>query len=328
MNLVSDSPPLQEEFFEYNNVIKSLRHTVLSKKEALKMKEDQEKLVTNYQYTEQEINQAVKAKKALTHTVANIGAEKMRIALAVQAAQQSVDESRYKMDEITKKFLEASDGPQKSVLEGALEQEKIILSEKEAALQKYQDDEKKILTAEENRKNRLKQSSKIQNWVQVNERAKIANENADVEAYKVELERMNLGEKGKDFDPYARRKVRPQILWDVGKDKPKDNQNQNQEISDSKKVEGSGLRINEKGESKTIELHKPAEASIGNPMKKMGLKSTDESHDLAIDEELIARSNMNLGIGHSTSKGSSILGRVRKGLSLDEYLMKKAAGAL
>jgi RNA polymerase-associated protein RTF1 len=328
MSRVSDSPLLPSEFHDYVNYLKNnrLQAELLSKREASKMKDVQEKLVTNYHYTEQDIDEAVKAKKALTTTVANIGGEKMRAALAVQAAQQNVDESRSKVDEITKNFLEVFDDREKTDLEKELIKEKKSLSENLLTLQKCMEEEKKILAAEESRKNRMKQSTKIQNWVKVNERAKAANKNADVEAYKIELERMSHGGKEKEFDPFARRKVRPQILWDVGKDKSKDN-DQNLENADAKKSEGTGLLDADNTESKNSGPHDPTETTIGQAAKNPKLKHSDELHDLAIDEELIARGNIQQGNGHS-NKGSSLLGRVRKGLSLDEYLMKKAAGTL
>jgi RNA polymerase-associated protein RTF1 len=193
--------------------------------------------------------------------------------------------------------------------------------EKDLILERCIEEEKKILYAEEIRKNRMKQSSKIQNWVKVNERARAANKNADVEAYKVELERLSLGGKDNDFDPYARRKMRPQILWDVGKDKS-DEKNEAPELA--KKNEASVSHDGAKNDSTNPEVSIGKENSSEPESHNRVLKNLD---DLAIDEELIARSSIELSVTHA-NKGLAIIGRVRKGLSLDEYLVRKAAGTL
>merc|ERR1712087_941576 len=70
---------------------------------------------------------------------------------------------------------------------------------------------------DQDRINKLKKSSKVQNWAKVNQRARLANQNADFRAYKEEQEREKTqGSAEPKFDPYARRRQKPKNLWEVG----------------------------------------------------------------------------------------------------------------
>merc|ERR1712013_737720 len=62
-----------------------------------------------------------------------------------------------------------------------------------------------------------KKSSKVQDWAKVNQRARLANQNADFRAYRQEQEREKTqGLVEPKFDPYARRRQKPKNLWEVG----------------------------------------------------------------------------------------------------------------
>jgi hypothetical protein len=64
------------------------------------------------------------------------------------------------------------------------------------------------------------------NWAKVNQRNKELNEAADFEAFKEQKARAEAEAKSggqPKFNPYARRKVKPKMLWEVGqKDEKKD----------------------------------------------------------------------------------------------------------
>ena len=215
MITVSDHRPTPDDVTKYVSQLKTDRQTdsILSKKKAIKLRKKQDNLVNNYTYTKEDIERLVTEKKKRNKKSSNIGLEKTRIAIAVQAAKDAVKEAERRLEETKIEQMEADDsmvGITQSNVTKAME----ALEDANVLLQERLEEQKRILKDEEDRINRLKGSSKVQNWVKVNQRARLANQNADFQSYKEQLakEKAEASAEPK-FDPFARRKVKPKNLW-------------------------------------------------------------------------------------------------------------------
>ena len=96
------------------------------------------------------------------------------------------------------------------------------LEEAKKNLQEKEEEERALKATVEERKRKLAKRAQNRNWAAVNKRALQANQLADLEANKSQKEGTSLtssGKKEEKFNPYARRKIKPKILWEVGRAK-------------------------------------------------------------------------------------------------------------
>jgi len=321
MNGISDSRPSQDDVKQYLNQVKNRRGEVPTKKEVMKMMKAQDHLVTNYVYTKEDIDKTIAERKG--KKISNIGAEKSRVNLAVQASMANLAEAKAKHDELERRLLEAVDQGEEDTLTNKVNLAKEEISDLEADLEQIKEDQKKVLRAEANRKIRSKKS-KLQDLVTLNERAKKANKVADVEAYRADQERSKKKEAGVKpaFNPYARRQVKAKILWQVGQDKEVDPKKAPEVVKTETKddvIKAAGRDDSDEGGNGDKDTHRDQH----NGLKE---KLVDQIQDLAIDDENFLEDNddaIEYGFG---DKPTAV--RVRKGISLQEYLERKEAGTL
>mmetsp|Transcript_9247 Transcript_9247/g.16809 ORF Transcript_9247/g.16809 Transcript_9247/m.16809 type:complete len:150 (-) Transcript_9247:363-812(-) len=148
------------------------------------------------------------------------------------------------------------------------------------------------------------------------------NRQADVGAFKEKDTAVDRAASGKPvFNPYARRKVKPKILWEVG---------QKEEKKDGEEKKDTEVATAGPNAAPQTNGEKNADADSTPPLvqEQHGKAAAlSQSHQFNIDEEIMAQSSFTTGIGGLTSK-KSIANRVRKGLSLAEYQERKGAGTL
>jgi RNA polymerase-associated protein RTF1 len=311
MYLVSDEAPKEKDVRQYISVQKNLRAEVLSKRRAIKLRRLQDDLVNNYRYTKEDIERNLETRKKEGKSAANLGSELTRVTIAVQGAKHSIEETERKLGEAKRISLEYSGHNEKEELElsNNVKDAERALDDAKAGLEKRVEDERNTIAAVEDRKRRLTKRSKDINWAKVNQRALEANQKVDREANKVQ--EVSAAGKKTEFNPYARRKVRPKILWKVGQTEPED--------KDDEAAVGE-----EKKESRE-EIAKDDKAMEDTPGLIPELNEKDaglnENHQFAIDEEVLA----GRGAG---SKNRVTKQRIRKGLSLSDYLERKASGSL
>jgi RNA polymerase-associated protein RTF1 len=164
------------------------------------------------------------------------------------------------------------------------------------------------------RKSKLTMRSKDQNWAKVNERALQANQRAAREVKEKKDDVTASGTKKVEFNPFARRRVKPKVLWDVGQDAPTDK---------TKEVEDEHAKNDEKNKSRD---ESPADEPylVHEPKDKSTV--IGDVHQFAIDEESLAQaSTLGLRLG---VKKRMVPSRKRNGLSLNDYLQRKDAGTL
>lgn len=288
IKLISDNKATENDIFLYKTEMKNQRQQVLSVKEASKIRRKQDELVSTYTYTTEDIENNLRNRKKKGQTAANLGLEQTRSAIAVQAARAALEEAKV--------LARSGDDTGLAVAEKALEG---ILQEEQAVLEKVK-----------SRKDRLTLRGADKKWAKVNQRALEMNQKLDRGALRdMEAERKEAESKPK-FNPYARRKVKPKILWEVG-------QTENEEKEESKEGE-TGENATEKEQESTPSL-------VQEQQEKAAALS--QSHQFAIDEEILAQSSFTNGITGLSVK-RPVRQRVRKGLSLNEYLEKKGAGTL
>ncbi|KAL7521219.1 hypothetical protein ACHAWX_005912 [Stephanocyclus meneghinianus] len=323
MITVSDHRPTLDDVTKYVSQLKTDRQTdiILSKKKAIKLRKKQDSLVNNYTYTKEDIERLVTEKKKRNKKASNIGLEKTRIAIAVQAAEDAVKEAERRLEEAKIEQLEADDsmvGITQSNVTKAME----ALEDANVLLQERLEEQKRILKDEEDRINRLKGSSKVQNWVKVNQRAKLANQNADFQSYKEQLAKEKAESSAEPkFDPFARRKVKPKNLWEVG---TKQSSDKNTDAN------SNGLIEEEKKDSH------PSERDDSNAVKDFDKENnredvteaqkhdaTGQSAPFVYDDDINIGDTANLGLGMK-----KLGNRARRGISLEDYQSRKAAGTL
>ena len=316
MITVSDHRPSSEDVGKYISQLKTdrLSDTILMKKKAIKLRKRQDNLVTNYTYTKEDIEKLVNEKKKRNKKASNIGLEKTHIAIAVQAAQDAVKEAERRIEEAKIQQMEA-DEDDSAKANSNLIQAQEALEDAKKILEERIEEQKRILKDEEDRINRLKGSSKVQNWVKVNQRARLANQNADFLSYKEQLakEKAEASAEPK-FDPFARRKVKPKNLWEVGgkqsNDKAADVMAVEEEKKDSHPSEDSA--------AKGAEKDKQAKSTDGQ-----ALDPTAQSAPISFDEDINIGDIANLGLGLKKP-----VNRSRKGISFADYQSRKEAGTL
>jgi RNA polymerase-associated protein RTF1 len=318
MYLVSDSRPTDEDVKKYESVQKSSRQDVLGKREALRLRKKQDELVNNYTYTEADIAMNVAERKKTGKAPKNLGLEQTRVAIAVQAAQSAVDDAQRKVDDAKRAYLEASENDSDE-LEKAMEEAQTALAEAKSNLEEKKDEEQRLLAIVERRKEKL---TRRQNWQKVNERAAKMNQTADFQSYKdqqAKKEAESMSGSAPRFNPYARRRVKPKILWEVGqKEEKKDDDATKTSDNEARDEADEAVKAaNAKDDQQMTEA--PQEDILGSQ------KLIDDRHQFSIDEEALTPDTTSF-LG--TSRKKQKVSRTRRGLSLADYQKQKSAGTL
>jgi RNA polymerase-associated protein RTF1 len=322
MYLVSDAPPTEMDFQKYITTQKNNRAEVLSKRRANKLRRLQDELVSNYTYTTEDIERNVRQRKKQGKSLAKLGLEQTRATIAVQAARDAVAEAEQRLSEAKKTLMEFS-GPayEEEELQTAVDEDTKELEAAKKDLDEKLEEERMITEAAKERKDKLTRRSKEKNWSKVNERAIQMNRGADREAYRAQKEaeaRKAAGQK-EEFNPYARRRVKPKVLWKVsGREEEETKAEEKKESRDDTAKDESTTTTT------TTTTNEMATPSLVQETEKTTALS--ERHQFAIDEEDLAQSSVGLGLGGR--KMAAKKNRVRKGLSLTEYLERKENGTL
>ena len=316
MLTISDHRPSQDDVTQLVNVLRTERKSdeILTKKRANKLRKRQDELVNNYTYTKDDIDMLVKEKKKRSKKSLNIGLEKTRIALAVQAAKDEVEEAKRRVEDAEVEAAAEANSDMTDLVEDNVKKAKEALETAEKKLEENIEEQKRIQQEDQERTNRLKQSSKVQNWVKVNQRAKLANRNADFEAFKEEQARKKMqGAAEPKFDPYARRRQKPKNLWEVGgPNKQSDKEVVEEEKKETTERDDANVGKEVGGENKREEIPEPQKLVIPGQANKF------------VFDDDIAIGDFNLG-GIGSKK---VRTRTRKGLSLDDYQARKTDGTL
>ena len=266
------------------------------------MRRQQDKLVNGYVYTTEDIESNLRNRKKKGETAANLALERTRAAIAVEGARAALKDAKFQL-------ANEKDAVKTQEFKQAVEESEKVLDEKLK-------DEEEVKDRVMQRKILLTGRTKDQKWAKVNQRALEINQKVDrgeMIAKKEAAE--NAANKKESFNPYARRKVKPKILWEVGQQEEEDN---GEVPKDSDAVKAVEQESGDKEIDSTPSLvqeqqHKAAALS--------------ESHQFTIDEEVLAQSSFTNGIAGLGAK-KAVGDRVRKGLSLSEYQERKSAGTL
>jgi RNA polymerase-associated protein RTF1 len=304
IRLVSDNKVDESDVNQYITAMKGARldDEILGKREAIRIRRKRDELTTSYTYTKEDIEKSINERKKKGQTMANLGAEQTRVEIEVQAAREKVENAK-------RTLLEAPESQQREAEEA--------LKDAERNLQMKLQEEEEITEKVKSRKDRLKNQNKSQQWAKVNERAIRTNRQADVGAFKEKETDVELAANGKPvFNPYARRKVKPKILWEVGQ---KDDEKKEGEVTASVPAKDSG------SSSKTDNV---ADDTTPALVQEQHSKATalSQSHQFTIDEEILAQSSFTSGMAGLKRKKAQP--RARKGMSLSEYQDRKANGTL
>ena len=332
MFLISDSRPTDDDISMLVNQLKNsrLNHEILSKKRARKLRKDQDRLVTNYTYTKADIEKSIAAKKK--RKVGNIGMEKTRVAIQVQGAQEAVAERIAKLDDAKRALLEAGeDSADVEQLESMVTLAAEATEDAKGLLEARLKEQRKVLGAEEGRKKKFKQSEKIQKWNRVNEDRKALNKQADYNAYKehIEQEKREAGSQGAPkFNPYARRKAKPTMLWEVGQTTEEGGDKAKKDpptLADEKEGGGGGDRAPSAGGSSSSSSKENVKGK-DNAATSVLTEAAVEDFAIDDDEDLARGSSAAMLLN---DEGVDVgRHRVRKGLSLAQYQAKKEAGEI
>ena len=311
MYLVSDAPPDDGDVQKYISVQRNLRQSVLSKRNATRLRRLQDDLVNNYTYTKEDIDKQIAKRRKQGKGMCNMGMEQTKAQIAVQAARDALADAEQRLKAAKKKLIEEGDNSfGVSDLEQTVEDAEKAVEDCKKNLKAKEDEANRTKELVGDRKQRLQKNSKNMNWAKVNRRAVRMNQKTDREANK-EREIKEASQKG-DFNPYARRKVKPKILWEVGQD-------EEAPAGEEKKDQAPAERDASK-ETATEPTTAPALVQEADQTATLS-----ESHQFTIDEEALAKDS--LSFLPSRIKKAAVK-RVRKGLSLSEYLERKAAGTL
>lgn len=318
MYLVSDSRPTDEDVKKYVSVQKSSRQDVLGKREAARLRKKQAELINNYTYTEADIEKNLSERKKSGKSLTNLGLEQTRVAIAVQAAQSALDDAQKRVDDAKRAYLEASENDSEE-LEKAVDEAQAALAEAKSELEEKKEEEKRVLAVVGKRKEKL---SRRQNWAKVNERAAKMNQTADFQSYKeqqAKKEAESQSGSAPRFNPYARRKVKPKILWEVGQKEEKKDDEATKTSDNEARDEADEANKGANGKDDLQMNVAPQEDILGSQ------KIIGERHQFSIDEEALTPDTTSI-LG--TSRKKQKISRTRKGLSLADYQGRKSAGTL
>ncbi len=306
ISLISDAKLDESDVKQYVDATKAIRQRTLGKKEAIKMRRQQDKLVSDYVYTTEDIETSLRNRKKTGENAANLALERTRAAIAVQGARAALKDATFQLANAKS----ANNLDEMREFRLAVEAAEKHLEEKLA-------DEQMVRDRVKDRKQRLTGRTKDQKWAQVNKRALEINQKVDRGEMTAKVENNENSAAKQTFNPYARRKVKPKILWEVGQNEEDDN--------GELPKEGDAL----KDKSSEQENGDKAFDSTPSLVQEQQHKATalSQSHQFAIDEEVLAQSSYSNGIaGLGLKKAGN--SRMRKGLSLAEYQQRKAVGAL
>lgn len=285
---------------------------VLTKHEAARLRKRQKTISENYTYTKEDIEKLVEEKKK-RKGVRNIGLAKTKIEADIKAAQAEVDDCakriRDVMDNISDSMYDDDDEPL------VLREAKALLKTAEETLASRREERKKILLAEKRRLLSLK-SSKIQDWERVNQQARTENQTADFESYKERQLEDALKAQQTEFDPFARRKVKPKLLWEVGTGNDNESKTQNEDVDTAQPVISTSTPIKGEGED-------DKENVIQTPAEKPDVQ-------FSIDEEAWSKriSTATVVTDGESTEYYVFKPQARRGLSLAEYQERKASGTI
>jgi len=323
MLTVSDHRPTVEDVTKYVGHLKNERgtHALLTKKKAKKLSKKQDELVNNYTYTKEDIEMLVKEKKKRNKKSANIGLEKTRMAITVRAAEDAVKEVERQLVDAEVARMEADSEANEMVADENVLELKKALEEANNNLLEAKAEQNGIIKEDEERSNKLKQNSKIQNWDKVNKRAKMANQSADFAAFKEQRAREQAEGSGEPkFDPYARRKVKPKNLWEV---KGAKTDEAAEATAEEEKKEAGGALVERDDSNATKEVDKENKRDdIPDPQKQ---ELPAQSNQFAYDDDIMIGGDIANLAGIGVKKTST---RIRQGISLEDYQSRKAAGTL
>lgn len=320
MYLVSDSRPTDEDVRKYVSIQKASRQEVLGRREATRLRKKQDELVNNYTYTQADIEKNVAERKKTGKSLTNLGLEQTRVAIAVQAAQSFLHDAKRRLEDAKRAHLEAPDHDSEE-LKRAIEEAEEAVAEAKVDLEAKKEEELRILAVVENRKKKLARRQKDKNWAKVNERAAMINQIADFESYKEQQAKKEADAKGGSeprFNPYARRKVKPKILWEVGQKEEKKDDDATKAV-DNEARDDAGTTEMTKDDQAVNDI--PQENVLGSQKAAF----IGQGHQFSIDDEALAP-DPNSILGTNRKKQDGI--RVRKGLSLAQYQERKTAGLL
>jgi RNA polymerase-associated protein RTF1 len=328
MNLVSDTPPTELDIQKYVTTQKNNRAECLSKRRATKLRRTQDHLVSTYTYTTEDIERNLIQRKKEGKSMSNLGSAQTKIAVAVQGAKDALEDAEHRLTEAKKALMEFSGAlHEENELEKSVEECTRAVEAVKNDLEDLLAEERATLTAVKNRTMKLTGRERDKNWAKVNQRALQMNQKVDRESYKLQKEldaRKAAGEKEK-FNPYARRKVKPKILWEVGQAK---DDNTAEEINDSGKTGETPTNLSSKSDVATPVLLN----DVDGTSEAAAAALVSESHQFVIDEEGLAAAQLtshSLGLSSGRTKSTvKVTQRVRKGMSLAEYLDRKEKGTL
>ena len=329
MITVSDSRPSEDDVAQLLNQLKTERLTdqMLTKKAASKLRKRQDELVNNYTYTKEDIDMLVKDKKKRSKKSLNVGMEMSRIDIFIQAAKDAVEEAKKRLENAKVEQMEADDDVADTA-EGEVRKAQDALQAAQKKLEEKKEEREKIVQEVNERSDRLKKSVKVQNWVKVNQRARLANREADFRSYKEQQER---GQAKPKFDPYARRRQQPKNLWEVGGGPPAPAPGAAGAPPTSG---GGGADEEEKKETSPVErddAHAGKDGEAGGIPRREELPAPPRPEApaaagrFAFDDDVLMGGDVATlgGIGRQPTRP-----RARKGISLEEYQQRKAAGIL
>ena len=317
MYLVSDTPPEELDVQKYITTQKNNRLPVLTKRRATKLRRLQDDLVNNYTYTTEDIERNLERRKKQGKSAANLGLEQTKVLIALEAAKENVNDMERRVTDAKRALMEADSNADEGELTKQVREAEKLLDNAKKQLEKRLDEQQATEVAVKDRKRKLTQRAKDRNWARVNERNVQINQRADREA-KDKDEAVSGSGKKKEFNPYARRKVKPKILWEVGQAKEEE-----EEANAEEKKDGTADATQSEKNNAT---EAGAPVLVQEPQGKAA--ALRDRHQFAIDEEGLAQSTAIDSILGGTRKKAPKKARVRKGISLTEYLERKENGTL
>mmetsp|Transcript_22766 Transcript_22766/g.23101 ORF Transcript_22766/g.23101 Transcript_22766/m.23101 type:complete len:321 (-) Transcript_22766:273-1235(-) len=320
MHIMSDVNVNEEDVLRYISEMKNARLNAISKSEANKIRRAQVELIATYKYTKQDIEQSMKAQRK-RKGISNIGAERTRVGISVQAAQEDFENAKRSLEEVQAIY---DNNDMEEDIENKLQLAKDEVEEKEELLKERLLKAEEVEQADAKRKRLTDKSDRVQNWIKVNRRNAQANQKADFNAAMEQKKNKEDTESGlveKEVDLYARRKVKPVMLWEVGNnDKENGAKNKNEAAKDAGEAAAAAVAAKAKAAmEKSNNSNKEKKKQVGTSTDHF---NSNKSHQFAIDEAVLA------DVGTLGTKAISSVVRVRKGLSLEEYQKRKAAGTL
>lgn len=314
MYLISDSRPTQDDVNKFVNVTKSTRSDVLSKRQAAKLRRKQDELVSSYTYTKEDIERNLQERKKSGKTTANLSLEQTRAELAVQGARIAIAEAQNRFDDAKRNLLELGGSDKEDALERAVDSARKELEQAKRELEARLEEQERVMHVVDKRKKKLTSRRNDLNWAKVNQRNKELNEVADFEAFKEQKARaeaeVKTGGQPK-FNPYARRKVKPKMLWEVGqKEEKKDDDPKSTEMQ----VENFAVDKNGHHNDSAIKAAQAAKEA----------EKAAQSHQFNLDEDAEVSAEASFGVSLKERSRA----RMRKGISLTEYQQRKVAGTL